>query len=399
MKRVRKQKVDLSFGASSNDDLKWFDTKVLTTLNASDNQLEDVAEQVADFRDLEQLDLRSNWLTTLPDNLARLVCLTTLTLSSNRISGEIPLCLLAMPNLASLDLSHNSLDTLIGNEWKQALQILDFQLQSAKEEDDEDPGGFFSAFPSIKTADSPTSKASDGAPWPRLTSLNISHNKLTNAALAQAIDLLPRSLVKLNLANNRLCPALPIPFFSPLTQLADLNLSHNAFDSKQDFFNSKADKDLMPALRWLDLASCELDDLAFLEVIIGLPHSLQGLPKSMTGYQKASGTKDVLQVNVAGNYLRDELARLRKSKPAPMQPEDEEEDTSGPITPPRLSHVRVSAGSYTFPFASNIDIANKSLHLSQKGLNDRILAAAIGEDLDLNVQILNLAKTRFQLFQ
>jgi Leucine-rich repeat (LRR) protein len=269
---------------------------------------------------LEQLDLQSNLLRELPNSLMSLAVLTVLNLSYNKFTGGIPLQLLALDRLVTLDLSHCALTSLWPkSDWKGALEAL-------KEQDAEDSGDvsfntsggsdFWAAFPSAAPKSTKQPLPQTHTPFPCLKSLNLSHNAFKNAALE--VDL-PSFLTHLNLSANRLSAPLSPSIFQSLAHLVSLTLSSNALDDT--VFSPVSQQPFLPALKDLDISGNSIDSLESVEETFGeRPFFWSGLPKviqTVVGAQQVGG----LNVTVQGNHLRNELHRrralARQARPRP----------------------------------------------------------------------------------
>lgn len=181
--------------------------------------------------------MHNNKLTTVPDSFADLTALASLDLSHNEITG-LPGNLWALPNLASLNLSHNGLLSL----------------------------PFFSPFAAANS--NPLSRTRDPRgdwysesvtratePLPKLSTLDVSHNRLTAASIDHEPGHLPASLTKFNLSSNPLGNAVSlIKALSVLQRLTGVLAEHA--DISDDSFPvgvlSEVDTPF-PALSVLDL--------------------------------------------------------------------------------------------------------------------------------------------------
>lgn len=81
---------------------------LLTTLDLDNNQLAFLPESMGQLNSLTELRLSKNKLATLPECFEFLTSMKKLDLGSNQLTGEIPMCLLKLVNLHTLDLSYNA---------------------------------------------------------------------------------------------------------------------------------------------------------------------------------------------------------------------------------------------------------------------------------------------------
>ncbi|KAI0090951.1 hypothetical protein BDY19DRAFT_991554 [Irpex rosettiformis] len=172
--------------AANHSAPSWFEAQDLAVLKAWSNDILEIQPEISMFGSLKAIDLHNNKLTSLPDSFADLTVLTSLDLSHNELNN-LPTNFWALPSLATLNLSHNHLESL----------------------------PFFSPF---STADSnPLSRTRDPrgdwysntitratVPLPKLTNLDVSHNRLAATRIDHGPGQLPAGLAKLNLSTNPL---------------------------------------------------------------------------------------------------------------------------------------------------------------------------------------------------
>jgi len=216
----------------------WSSRTSLHILLLGSNQIDQVPDRLAEFRDLARLELQGNQLTTLPLALARLLNLTSLNLTSNQLQ-HVPACITGMPSLVHLDLSHNALESLwTANDMQQGRQAASDAVES-----------------------SPSSGHSEMALLPHLKTLDLSHNKLTTSALAASW---PSSLVQLDLSHNLLQEPIPVASWYPLTNLEDLSLAKNPLGDTM--FVSDSQNKVFSKLTTLDIRGTQATALNALEV-------------------------------------------------------------------------------------------------------------------------------------
>ncbi|EKM58687.1 uncharacterized protein PHACADRAFT_159776 [Phanerochaete carnosa HHB-10118-sp] len=180
----------------------------LEILKAWSNEILEVQPEISMFGSLKSVDLHNNRLTFLPDSFADLTALTSLDLSHNSLTS-LPANIFALPSLAALNLSHNSLTSL----------------------------PFFAPF---SDSVNPLGRTKDPrGDWycdtitrattvlPRLSVLDISHNKLSAASIDYELNHLPACLAKLDLSSNPLGQSTSlIRALSKLEKLGELKCEH-----------------------------------------------------------------------------------------------------------------------------------------------------------------------------
>ncbi|SPC65941.1 uncharacterized protein UHOD_04699 [Ustilago sp. UG-2017b] len=271
-----------------DDRQPWYMREEVHTLQLSNNQLESLPDNLAHFRGLRRLELHSNRLSTLPTSFFQLTALTTLTLSKNALTS-VPQCLLALDNLVTLNLSYNKIQTL----WKREHLVSARSQRDAwdKENATQENGVWAGLSPSKKDRRplNAASQTPSNAPMRSLRTLDLSHNRITNAALGipdlanrrnkandstandNIIVQLPAGLRTLNLGFNNIRGPVSVSLFQQLESLEDLGLqacgiADHVFAVQNASESSKA---TFPSLCVLDLSGCELDDLAKMEALFG----------------------------------------------------------------------------------------------------------------------------------
>ncbi len=176
-----------------------------------------------------------------PAHFFQLSALTTLTLSNNGLTS-FPHSLLALDNLVTLNLSHNKIRTL----WKESdVQSARTQRQAWDKENQTQENGVWAGLSPSKKDRKPLAANADAlhAPMRALRSLDLSHNRLSNAAFgipdlanrrsksSQNADaeqtgavLLPTGLKTLNLGYNSIRGPVSVSLFHNLAALEDLGL-------------------------------------------------------------------------------------------------------------------------------------------------------------------------------
>ncbi|KAI0351781.1 L domain-like protein [Trametes cingulata] len=166
----------------------WYEAQDLEVLKAWSNEIMELQPEISMFGSLKTVDLHNNKLTALPDSFADLTALTVVDLSHNQLTS-LPTNFWALPNLTTLNLSHN------------ALTSLPFSAPFTKQGSNplgrtRDPRGDW--------FEQSITRATE--PLPRLTTLEVSHNRLTAHSIDHSLDGpgLPALLSKLNLSENPL---------------------------------------------------------------------------------------------------------------------------------------------------------------------------------------------------
>ena len=108
---------------------KWegliFEDGKLTSIWLTDvNMKGDLPAEIADLKDLSELYLNHNQITSLPEELTKMTNLQELYLRNNDLSGELPALIAQMPNLQVLDLRGNNYEGSIPDSWLNNLDNL-----------------------------------------------------------------------------------------------------------------------------------------------------------------------------------------------------------------------------------------------------------------------------------
>ncbi|KAI0691314.1 hypothetical protein BC835DRAFT_1509395 [Cytidiella melzeri] len=172
--------------AGSHNAPSWYEAQDLEVLKAWSNDIVEIQPEISMFGSLKNIDLHNNKLTCLPDSFADLTGLTSLDISHNSID-RLPPNFWALPSLSALNLSHNALTTLPFSS----------------------PFAAMGSNPSSRTRDSRGDWYSQAitratVPLPSLTSLDVSHNRITSVGIDHKPGQLPASLTKLDLSSNPL---------------------------------------------------------------------------------------------------------------------------------------------------------------------------------------------------
>lgn len=293
-----------------DDRQPWYMREEVHTLQLSNNELQRLPDQLAEFRGLKRLELHSNQLPTLPPSLFQLSALTNLTLAKNRLTA-FPSCLLALDNLVTLNLSHNRIQTL----WNDS-QVA--TARSDREAWDKDnaaqENGVWAGLSPSKKDRKPLAAASEEhakAPMRSLRSLDLSHNRISNAALGipdlasrrskpagavtaeTSLVRLPTGLRTLNLGHNAIRGPVSVTLLQHLTALEDLGLQGCGIGDDVLAAHGDADtsKIVLPSLSILDLSGCELDDLAKVEALFG-SRRIQSFDQAMGNADTAPSSQD-----------------------------------------------------------------------------------------------------------
>ncbi len=103
----------------------YFEDGKLVSIELSDRNLKgDLPAEIGDLKDLIEIDLEENQITSLPDELSNLTNLIYLDLEENALTGELPAVIAGMPNLEYLYLAHNNLEGTIPDSWLNNLSNL-----------------------------------------------------------------------------------------------------------------------------------------------------------------------------------------------------------------------------------------------------------------------------------
>uniref|UniRef100_V5ETE0 C3H1-type domain-containing protein n=1 Tax=Kalmanozyma brasiliensis (strain GHG001) TaxID=1365824 RepID=V5ETE0_KALBG len=286
----------------------WYMREELHTLQLSNNELESLPDKLAEFRGLKRLELHSNRLSSLPSTLFQLSALTNLTLSKNGLTA-FPSCLLALDHLVTLNLSHNKIQNLWKDEDVTAARA---QREAWDKENAVQENGVWAGLSPSKKDRKPLLAALEAhatTPMRSLRSLDLSHNKLTNAALGipdlagrrsktaqdnardATLVRLPTGLKTLHLGHNNIRGPVSVKLFQQLAYLEDLGLPGCGIgdDVLAPEGASETSKEILANLSVLDLSGCEVDDLAKMEALFG--------SRRIQSFDQAIGKVDTLPSN------------------------------------------------------------------------------------------------------
>ncbi|KAJ1026883.1 hypothetical protein NDA16_002178 [Ustilago loliicola] len=387
----------------------WYMREEVHTLQLGNNELQSLPDKLAEFRGLKRLELHSNRLSTLPSAFFQLSALTTLTLSKNALTA-VPQCLLALDNLITLNLSHNKIQSL----WKQEDVVSARSQREAwdKENATQENGVWAGLSPSKKDRRplGAAVEAQSNAPMRSLRNLDLSHNRITNAALGipdlanrrnkatdstisdHACVQLPAGLKTLNLGYNNIRGPVSVALFQQLRSLEDLGLQGCGIADVVFAVEgaSEGTKTALSNLSVLDLGGCEIDDLAKVEALFGSSRiqsfdqaignvdtppqpaqdkvePVQGMPArqlvrvlnrptpaDLDKMEDRCNAK-VLCLLLEGNPLREEAFRQKRGGRSAASPEKRAAPTSGAATaavsqaPPATSSTAATAATAAAP--------------------------------------------------
>ncbi|KAJ2942776.1 hypothetical protein O0L34_g14964 [Tuta absoluta] len=152
------------------------------------NKLEDFNENITSLPKLKVLDLSRNQLTKIPESLNNLKELTSINFSSNQIESMPKLG--DLPNLIIVDVSNNKLTAFLDVENANLPHLTDLKLKGNAIESI--PGFVARSLPSLKNFDIGDNqlKAVPGeiANMAKLKELNLKGNKLTDKRLMKLVD-------------------------------------------------------------------------------------------------------------------------------------------------------------------------------------------------------------------
>ncbi|KAL1386798.1 hypothetical protein pipiens_012802 [Culex pipiens pipiens] len=277
----------------TNEEDSWWNQKSLTTLDLSSNTLTSISENVKNLGDLTVLNLQDNALTALPEGIGCLTKLTKLSLGRNKLS-ELPESFFNLRELKSLNLSHNDFAEIHANVSDLImLEVLDISFNSLNSL----PGGIGFLV--------------------RLQQLTLNNNRLTELP-NDIVNL--RNLHKMDLAKNDL-KLLP-PVMGELRKLECLYVQHNDVAELPDFTGCDALKELhisnnfiksipadfcenLPQLKILDLRDNKIeklpDEISMLASLTRLDlsnNSISSLPSCL------STLAHLVSLQVDGNPIR-----------------------------------------------------------------------------------------------
>ncbi|RGP59810.1 hypothetical protein FSPOR_11061 [Fusarium sporotrichioides] len=297
-------------------DGSWAESVDLTRLVAADNELEELddfvfpdsepssfdeaqASQGNIFAGLETLDMHGNLLVNVPLGLRRLTCLTSLNLSSNRLTNNSLDTISQVTSLRDLRLANNlfygPLNPVLAGLSE--LEILDIH------------GNNISALPpKIEnmsrlrilnlSENSFESLPFDSLATLSITELNVRKNKLKGTLIEEPIGCLPQ-LHTLDASANQLERLVPLGAAIDLPVLHSLSLSMNRLQGLPDMTS------------WVNLLTISVEENS----ISGIPNSFMGLEKlrhadfSSNDIRvippEVSRMDNLTMIRLSGNPLRD----------------------------------------------------------------------------------------------
>uniref|UniRef100_A0A2M3Z5X9 Putative leucine-rich repeat protein n=1 Tax=Anopheles braziliensis TaxID=58242 RepID=A0A2M3Z5X9_9DIPT len=271
----------------------WWNQKSLTSLDLSSNTLTVISENIQSLVDLTVLNLQDNALTSLPEGIGALTKLSKLNVARNKLA-ELPDSFFGLKELKHLNLSHNEFPEVHPNISDLImLETLDISFNSINLL----PGGIGFLV--------------------RLQQLTLNNNRLTELP-NDIVNL--RNLHKLDLSKNDL-KQLP-PVMGELRKLECFYVQHNDIDELPDFTGCEALKELhmannfirtlpadfcenLPQLRVLDLRDNKIeklpDEIALLASLTRLDlsnNTISSLPSCL------STLAHLVSLQVDGNPIR-----------------------------------------------------------------------------------------------
>ncbi|CCG81983.1 Predicted protein [Taphrina deformans PYCC 5710] len=188
----------------------WYDYADLTYVNIADNELEEIDESLIDIiGSVATIDLHNNHLAKLPQSLLELSQLTTLNLSDNKLTTDILNLITLLPTLTELNLSRNKLGGILSSKLSKLDQLSRLDLSDNE----------------LEAIDYSLTGCT------KLQHLNLSGNQLTRLQVSQLSQ--QTGLVELDASRNKISPAL-IDTTLTFPRLSILNLSHNKIRELQD---------------------------------------------------------------------------------------------------------------------------------------------------------------------
>ncbi|XP_062557364.1 leucine-rich repeat-containing protein 40 isoform X1 [Armigeres subalbatus] len=277
----------------SNEEESWWNQKTLTNLDLSSNSLTCISENVKNLADLTVLNLQDNALISLPDGIGCLTKLTKINISRNKLT-ELPDSFFELKELKVLNLAHNDFTEIHSNVSDLImLEVLDISFNSLNSL----PGGIGFLV--------------------RLQQLMLNNNRLLELP-NDIVNL--RNLHKMDLAKNDL-KQLP-PVMGELRKLECLYVQHNDVVELPDFTGCDALKEIhisnnfiksipadfcenLPQLKVLDLRDNKIeklpDEISMLASLTRLDlsnNSISSLPSCL------STLAHLVSLQVDGNPIR-----------------------------------------------------------------------------------------------
>ncbi|KAF9990842.1 hypothetical protein BGZ75_008846 [Mortierella antarctica] len=405
MYHVDPDKVVVDFNSSGN---AWYDAVDLTRFIAADNKITFIDGRIHEFGALVAVDLRSNELTSLPEEFGQLERLVNLNLSSNKFT-ELPAVLFTLTSLLDLQLGNNqlsgTLDPAIGNLTKlESLDLSGNQLTDLPQE-----LKHLRAIRKLLLSKNRLERFHVGilAQMPKLTELEVADNRLT--CLFSGLGDLPvdeegqglelKSLVRLDARNSGLQRITDLegkdvekPRIG-LSSVKELLLSHNALDSLENLLfavpllhhldlRSNRFSELpvgvldLLTLRYLDMASntidhmpAELGSMMDLTTFIWEGNPIRNVPRSVTNTEALM--KLLRQRQEADFPTPADTARVESlAVSSPSLPRSSSSSPSHGPTASRSPSVSARSTTPVVAVAASPKRPSKNLNLAKKTLKD-----------------------------
>ena len=239
---------------SNIDPLKKASFKSLLNLTLSNNSISNIdALSKVPFKTLDKLNLSTNQITDLEvfKNVP-FKNLTYLNISDNQIAdNSSPLNKLILPNLNSLDLSHNGISDISGLSMDQYIKLKYLNLGKNKISNIEILAkASFRDINSILLYDNQISDINvlSDAPFESLVYLNLSYNDITDINILTNIPF--SKLEKLDLSGNIINNINPF-LKMPINELRELNIKNNKIED--NIFNHNVFEELKKKYKYISI--------------------------------------------------------------------------------------------------------------------------------------------------
>ncbi|KAI4461767.1 leucine rich repeat containing protein [Holotrichia oblita] len=247
----------VEYDLSKSPDDAWWSYTPLNYLDLSSNILDQLPENIKMFEDLSVLNLQDNNLSHLPIGIGNLKKLTKLNLSRNKIS-KLPDEFYALVELQILNLSHNE---LIDVSEKIGDLIMLQQLDLSNNNLIHLPPGLGYLV--------------------RLTDVNLSHNQLTELP-SDIVNL--RGVTKLDVTHNNL-KNLP-PRMGEMRKLQTLHAQHNDIENLPSFEGCDYIQELHFGNNYIKIIPSEFcEDAVNLKILDLRDNKIKELPKEIAMLQ------------------------------------------------------------------------------------------------------------------
>ncbi|KAI4461761.1 leucine rich repeat [Holotrichia oblita] len=251
------QLTKVEYDLSKSPDDAWWSYTPLNYLDLSSNILDQLPENIKMFEDLSVLNLQDNNLSHLPIGIGNLKKLTKLNLSRNKIS-KLPDEFYALVELQILNLSHNE---LIDVSEKIGDLIMLQQLDLSNNNLIHLPPGLGYLV--------------------RLTDVNLSHNQLTELP-SDIVNL--RGVTKLDVTHNNL-KNLP-PRMGEMRKLQTLHAQHNDIENLPSFEGCDYIQELHFGNNYIKIIPSEFcEDAVNLKILDLRDNKIKELPKEIAMLQ------------------------------------------------------------------------------------------------------------------